>query len=95
VSIARAAPAARIEAARVRLRRGVCDDMAHLLIALRRGWMEVDPTKPGCTFERHIRLAVGRDNDDVPPMRGRFRDRTAQELRGRVELRAIDGGERM
>jgi transglutaminase-like putative cysteine protease len=44
---------------------------------------------------RHIRLAVGRDYDDVPPLRGRFRGRTAQELRVSVELRAIDGGERM
>jgi transglutaminase-like putative cysteine protease len=59
------------------------------------GWMEVDPANPGATLERHIRLAVGRDYDDVPPLRGRFRGRTAQELRVSVELRAIDGGERM
>ena len=114
----------------VRLRRGVCQDMAHVLIALCRrrgvaaryvsgwmhnphragpgashawaeaavpghGWMEVDPTNPGSTLERHIRLAVGRDYDDVPPLRGRFRGRTAQELRVSVELRAIEAGELM
>jgi transglutaminase-like putative cysteine protease len=109
----------------VRLRRGVCQDMAHVLIALCRrrgvaaryvsgwmhnphragpgashawaeaavpghGWMEVDPTNPGSSLERHIRLAVGRDYDDVPPLRGRFRGRTAQELRVSVELRAVE-----
>jgi transglutaminase-like putative cysteine protease len=110
----------------VRLRRGVCQDMAHLFIALCRrrgvaaryvsgwmhnphregpgashawaeaavpghGWMEVDPTNPGSSLDRHIRLAVGRDYDDVPPLRGRFRGRTAQELTVTVELRAVEG----
>ncbi len=110
----------------VRLRRGVCQDMAHLFIALCRrrgvaaryvsgwmhnphgagpgashawaeaavpghGWMEVDPTNPGSSLERHVRLAVGRDYDDVPPLRGRFLGRTAQELRVSVELRAMEG----
>lgn len=109
----------------VRLRRGVCQDMAHLYIALCRrrgvaaryvsgwmhnphrsgpgashawaeaaipghGWVEMDPTNPGSSLERHIRLAVGRDYDDVPPLRGRFRGRTAQELRVSVELRAVE-----
>jgi transglutaminase-like putative cysteine protease len=111
----------------VRLRRGVCQDMAHLFIALCRrrgvaaryvsgwmhnphragpgashawaeaavpghGWTELDPTNPGSSLERHVRLAVGRDYDDVPPLRGRFRGRTAQELRVSVELRAVEEG---
>ena len=87
--------------------RGVCQDMAHLMIALCRkrgmaaryvsgwlhlpgierpgeshawveaavpglGWVEFDPTHPAPAHERYVRLAVGRDYADVPPIRGSY-----------------------
>ncbi len=37
------------------------------------GWVGFDPTHRGRVTERHIRVAVGRDYADVPPMRGVYR----------------------
>ena len=86
---------------------GVCQDMAHLMIALCRrrgvaaryvsgwlhlpgidrpgeshawveaavpglGWVELDPTHPEPASEHYVRLAVGRDYTDVPPLRGSY-----------------------
>lgn len=86
---------------------GVCQDMAHLMIALCRrrgmaaryvsgwlylpgierpgeshawveaavpgvGWVELDPTHPEPVHEHYVRLAVGRDYSDVPPLRGNY-----------------------
>ena len=87
--------------------RGVCQDMAHLMIAVARrrgvaaryvsgwlnlpgrddpgeshawvelavpgvGWVEFDPTHPDPDQEHYVRLAVGRDYADVPPLRGSY-----------------------
>ncbi|HZC45908.1 MAG TPA: transglutaminase family protein [Candidatus Acidoferrum sp.] len=49
------------------------------------GWTGFDPTN-GCTVdERHIRVAVGRDYSDVPPMRGVYRSQGGKQLMS-VEL---------
>ena len=91
----------------VRAGAGVCQDMAHLMIALCRrrgmaaryvsgwlhlpgierpgeshawveaavpglGWIELDPTHPDPAHEDYVRLAVGRDYADVPPLRGSY-----------------------
>ena len=91
----------------VRVGRGVCQDMAHLMIAVARrrgvaaryvsgwlhlpglegpgeshawveiavpglGWVEFDPTHPSPATEHYVRLAVGRDYADVPPLRGSY-----------------------
>ena len=37
------------------------------------GWIGFDPTHRGRVTERHIRVAVGRDYADVPPLRGVYR----------------------
>ncbi|MBC8078507.1 MAG: transglutaminase family protein, partial [Chloroflexales bacterium] len=37
------------------------------------GWLGLDPTNNLVAGERHIRVAVGRDYDDVPPVRGVFK----------------------
>jgi transglutaminase-like putative cysteine protease len=37
------------------------------------GWIGYDPTHRGLVTERHIRVAVGRDYADVPPLRGVYR----------------------
>lgn len=85
---------------------GVCQDYAHLLIALSRhvgiparyvsgylggvaqseashawaeafvppyGWLGMDPTVGTRCTGRHVKVAVGRDYADVPPLRGTYR----------------------
>jgi hypothetical protein len=44
------------------------------------GWIGFDPTNNIMTGERHIRVAVGRDYDDVPPTRGTFKGGAESEL---------------
>jgi transglutaminase-like putative cysteine protease len=99
--------------------RGVCQDFAHIMIAVARawgvparyvsgylcqrrknehrsgddathawveaylpsiGWVGFDPTNDIMAEERHIRVAVGRDYDDVPPTRGTFKGDAESEL---------------
>jgi transglutaminase-like putative cysteine protease len=103
----------------LRERRGVCQDFAHITIAIARhwgiparyvsgylhhrertqdrssadathawleaylpslGWIGFDPTNDILAGERHIRAAVGRDYDDVPPTRGTFKGGASSEL---------------
>lgn len=103
----------------LRSRRGVCQDFAHIMVALVRelgipcryvsgylfhrredhdrseedathawleawlpgpGWVGFDPTNNLIVAGRHIRTAVGRDYDDVPPTRGVFRGDSSSEL---------------
>ncbi len=44
------------------------------------GWVGFDPTNNLFVSERHIRTAVGRDYDDVPPTRGVFKGDASSEL---------------
>ncbi|MBC8160475.1 MAG: transglutaminase family protein [Roseiflexaceae bacterium] len=100
------------------LRQGVCQDYAHIMIALLRlidvparyvsgylfkggssqitgadathawvealipgyGWVGMDPTNNTLVSNRHIRVAVGRDYNDVPPTRGVFKGSAETEL---------------
>jgi transglutaminase-like putative cysteine protease len=98
------------------LKRGVCQDFAHLLIAAcrseglparyvsgylydpaasggnaashawvdvwdeQRGWCSFDPTHSRFQTELYVRIAVGRDYDDVPPTRGVFRGNGRETL---------------
>ncbi len=100
-------------------RKGVCQDFAHIMIAIARGWgiptryvsgylytkrdagdrsapdathawveafvpgagwVGFDPTNNVLVGERHIRVAIGRDYDDVPPSRGVFKGPANGEL---------------
>lgn len=100
-------------------KRGVCQDFAHIMIAIARswgiparyvsgylfhrgsrrdrsvdnathawieaylpslGWIGLDPTNNIVAGERHIRAAVGRDYNDVPPTRGTFKGDAESEL---------------
>ena len=54
-----------------------------------RGWFGVDPTHDVWVDERHVRLGVGRDYNDVPPNRGLYRGTSAEELRVSVHLRPV------
>lgn len=108
----------------VRDRRGVCQDMAHLMLALCRargvaaryvsgwlhlpghdgpaeshawvevaipgaGWHEYDPTHPRPALEHHVRLSVGRDYADVPPLRGSYVGPPTVAMRVSVEMSEV------
>jgi transglutaminase-like putative cysteine protease len=44
------------------------------------GWVGFDPTNNLIAGDRHIRTAIGRDYDDVPPTRGVFKGTATSEL---------------
>src|SRR5271156_5883683 len=44
------------------------------------GWTGFDPTNGCMVDERHIRVAIGRDSSDVPPMRGTYRSHGGMQL---------------
>jgi transglutaminase-like putative cysteine protease len=44
------------------------------------GWTGFDPTNGCMVDERHIRVAIGRDYSDVPPMRGVYRSHGGMQL---------------
>ncbi|HVU11243.1 MAG TPA: transglutaminase family protein [Phototrophicaceae bacterium] len=104
-------------------RKGVCQDFAHIMIALVRsvgipcryvsgylffdhhdrstpdathawveaylpqiGWIGFDPTNNLIAGERHIRVAIGRDYNDVPPTRGVFKGKAESELAVAVHI---------
>jgi transglutaminase-like putative cysteine protease len=103
----------------LRNRKGVCQDFAHIMIAIARGWsiptryvsgylytkrdagdrssadathawveayvpgagwVGFDPTNNALAGERHVRVAIGRDYNDVPPSRGVFKGPANGEL---------------
>jgi transglutaminase-like putative cysteine protease len=113
----------------LKARGGVCQDLAHIMIALARrigipcryvsgylstssecrdrstegathawaeaylpelGWVGFDPTNNLLAFDRHIRVAVGRDYADVPPTRGVFRGEAGSELSVLVTVSLAD-----
>ncbi len=46
----------------------------------RAGWTGFDPTHRYRTDERHIRVAVGRDYADVPPLKGMYRSSATSQV---------------
>jgi len=46
----------------------------------RSGWTGFDPTHRYRTDERHVRVAVGRDYADVPPLKGMYRSNAASQV---------------
>ncbi|WP_217914568.1 transglutaminase family protein [Miltoncostaea marina] len=110
----------------VRVGRGVCQDMAHLMIACARqrglaaryvsgwlhlpghqgpgeshawvevaipgaGWVEFDPTHPEPAHEHYVRVAVGRDYGDVPPLRGSYLGPPTEAMTVTVDVRLLPG----
>ncbi|WP_309399652.1 transglutaminase family protein [Cerasicoccus maritimus] len=112
----------------IKNKRGVCQDFAHLMLAILRShgiparyvsgyieafdpektdpeligaaashaWVEVflpggfwwglDPTNNQAAGERHVKVAVGRDYNDVAPMRGTYKGALDQQLQVMVSL---------
>ncbi len=56
------------------------------------GWVGVDPTNNTVAPKHHIRVAVGRDYQDVPPTRGTFRGFADQTLEVSVVITAREAG---
>ena len=54
------------------------------------GWVGFDPTNNVLAGTRHIRVAIGRDYADVPPTKGVFRGRSANELAVAVQVSQAD-----
>jgi len=54
------------------------------------GWVGFDPTNNVVAGTRHIRVAIGRDYADVPPTKGVFRGRSANELAVAVQVSQAD-----
>ena len=108
--------------------RGVCQDYAHVIIAIARswgiptryvsgylhvsgaqgeqvpetathawaecrlpglGWIGFDPTNRTLADQRHVRVAVGRDYQDVTPTRGVFRGAGHSRLRVNVRIQPL------
>jgi transglutaminase-like putative cysteine protease len=103
-------------------RRGVCQDFAHVMIALCRslkipalyvsgylatetasathawtevlipgiGWRALDPTHNRQTDETYVKIAVGRDYADVPPMTGNYKGTTERKMEVSVNIRPLE-----
>jgi transglutaminase-like putative cysteine protease len=62
------------------------------------GWLGFDPTLGGRAGLRHVRLAYGRDYNDVPPVRGVYKGVAGQRLSVDVRVRPVldeEGHEQM
>jgi len=44
------------------------------------GWLGLDPTNNCCVADKHVKLAVGRDYEDVAPLKGEFKGQANQWL---------------
>ena len=53
------------------------------------GWMEFDPTHPSPAHEHYVRLAMGRDYGDVPPLRGSYLGPATEAMVVTVEVRQL------
>jgi transglutaminase-like putative cysteine protease len=54
------------------------------------GWVGFDPTNNLLAGQRHIRVAVGRDYQDVPPTRGVFKGAAESELSVAVQVKPAE-----
>ncbi len=56
----------------------------------RLGWVSFDPTNNLVASDRHIRVAIGRDYQDVPPTRGVFKGTATTELTVSVRVAQVN-----
>jgi transglutaminase-like putative cysteine protease len=67
---------------------------AWLEVMLPEGWFGFDPTHGSRVSDHHIRLAVGRDYADVPPLRGAYRSAGKQQtMRVSLDITEADPGD--
>lgn len=53
-------------------------------------WVGIDPTNDMIEGERHVQIGIGRDYNDVPPLRGVFKGANAQTLFVQVRVSRND-----
>jgi transglutaminase-like putative cysteine protease len=53
------------------------------------GWLALDPTHNRQTDESYIKIAVGRDYSDVPPVTGNYKGTTDRKMSVEVNIRAV------
>jgi transglutaminase-like putative cysteine protease len=56
------------------------------------GWRGLDPTNNQPADERYIKIAVGRDYADVPPLRGHYKGTLDRKLDVEVLVERLDEG---
>jgi transglutaminase-like putative cysteine protease len=67
---------------------------AWLEVLLPEGWFGFDPTHGSPVTDHHVRLAVGRDYADVPPIRGVYRSMGRQQtMRVSLDITEQDAGD--
>jgi transglutaminase-like putative cysteine protease len=54
------------------------------------GWRPLDPTHNRQTDENYVKIAVGRDYSDVPPMAGNYKGTTQRQMQVQVNVRRIE-----
>ncbi len=59
----------------------------------RRGWLAVDPTHSRQIDETYIKIAVGRDYSDVPPVAGTYRGSVDRKMEIDVQIDRVKAGE--
>jgi len=54
------------------------------------GWVGLDPTHNRPVDDTYIKIAVGRDYNDVPPVAGNYKGTTDRKLEVRVDIKRLD-----
>ena len=54
------------------------------------GWRALDPTHNCQPDETYVKIAVGRDYADVPPVTGQYKGTTDRQMQVRVNIRRVD-----
>lgn len=54
------------------------------------GWIGLDPTHDRLVDETYVKIAVGRDYNDVPPVAGNYKGTTDRKLDVKVEITRLD-----
>jgi transglutaminase-like putative cysteine protease len=54
------------------------------------GWRALDPTHNRQTDETYVKIAVGRDYSDVPPVTGQYKGTTDRKMEVEVKIKAVE-----
>ena len=54
------------------------------------GWIALDPTHDRAVDETYVKIAVGRDYADVPPVAGNYKGTTQRKLEVKVDIKRLE-----
>jgi len=54
------------------------------------GWIALDPTHDRPVDENYVKIAVGRDYADVPPVAGNYKGTTQRKLEVKVDIKRLE-----